>query len=174
MKPRTNPIILALDPGTRYIGVAVLAGRGLAYHGVRTLQAEQTPHGRLEEVRRLVARLIRHFRPEILAVEKPFFARDRNAALLNVLVDEIRAVGREHGVRVVALAPSTVRKRVCGSGQATKAEVARAVAARFPELKALLQTGGSFRERYYGNLFDAVAVGLAAIRDRDDRAAEGS
>jgi len=59
---------------------------------------------------------VNDFRPYVLAVEKTFFAKNRSAALLNVFGDEIRAVGRRKGLRVVAFVPSTIKKRICGNG----------------------------------------------------------
>ena len=80
----------------------------------------------------------------------------------NILVDEIRALARERGILVRALAPSTVKKRVCGDGRATKREVARAVVVRYPELKVYLGQDRKWKERYHGNMFDAVAIGMAS------------
>jgi crossover junction endodeoxyribonuclease RuvC len=161
-----RPTILAIDPGTRLIGVAVLAGRDLAYQGVKTLRQHGSPHDRLREVRGVLLRLLQDFRPEILAIESAFFAQDRNAALLNVFVDEIKALANDHGVRVRAFAPSTVKKRITGDGRATKSAVAQAIVARFPELRAYLGQDRKWKERYHGNMFDAVAVALVAYRDR--------
>lgn len=62
----------------------------------------------------------------MLAIEKAFFANNRNASLLNVLVDEIRAIGRRRKLTVIMYAPSTVKKFVCGNGHASKKEVAGA------------------------------------------------
>ena len=157
-------VILAIDPGTRLMGVAVLDGRRLVYHGVKTLHAVGSPKWRLEEARRVILRLIRNFRPHILAVETAFFAQDRNAAFLNVLIEEIQSLARERRIEVRSLAPSTVRKRLCGNGRATKREVADVVAAWHPELKVYLTKDQWWKERYYGNMFDAVAVGLACQR----------
>ncbi len=100
--------ILAIDPGTREMGLAVLEDGDLLYHGVLVLTGKGSPHAKLQEGRQVILRLIRDFRPHVLALEKAFFANNRNAALLNVLVDEINAMGRREGLRVVSLAPSTV------------------------------------------------------------------
>src|SRR5438093_9743249 len=90
--------VLAIDPGTRQIGIAVLDGRELVYHGVKTLRSHGSPQERLQEARRVVLRLIRDFRPQVLAVEHAFYSRSRNAALLNVLVEEIRTLARQKGI----------------------------------------------------------------------------
>lgn len=144
------------------MGLAVFDGGELVYHGVHTLDAAGSPHRRLTEARALVLRLFRDFRPGLLAIERAFFAQNRNTALLNVLVDEICAQARLHRVVVRAIAPSTVKKRVCGNGGASKAAVARAVVARHPQLRPFLGQDRKWKERYHGNMFDAVAIGMTA------------
>jgi len=144
------------------MGIAVLDGRQLIYHGVKTLGRHPSPYVWLGEGRRIVLRLLSDFRPSVLAVEKPFFAQDHNAALLNVLVDEMRSIAAVRGLEVRALAPSTIRKRVCGDGRADKRRVAQTVVAKYPDLKVYLGQSRRWQERYHGNMFDAVAVGLAA------------
>ena len=124
---KTKPTILAIDPGTRHLGLAVLDGDALVYHGVKTISTSLTPHDRLNAGRKVVLRLIRDFRPDVLAIEKAFFAKSRNTALLNVLVDEIQAVARKKGISVTAVAPSTVKRRVAGNGHATKRQVQRMI-----------------------------------------------
>lgn len=156
--------ILAIDPGTREMGVAVLDGDRLRYHAVQSFRGARSPHRRLREAREAVLGLVEDLSPDVLAVEAAFFAKSRNTALLNVLVDEIRHIAKERRLRLVSLAPSTVKKAVCGDGQANKAEVARAVAGRFPALKAYLAPDRKWKARYHANMFDAVAIGLTASR----------
>jgi Holliday junction resolvasome RuvABC endonuclease subunit len=137
MTPGRTPRILAIDPGTREMGVALDGGK-LVYHGVKVLPKRRTPHATLGRAGAVVIRLLADFRPDTLAVEKAFIGRNRNASLLNVLAVEIQAIGRRKGLRVIALAPGTVRKAVCGNGWAAKEDMAKTVAQRFPELKAYL------------------------------------
>ena len=108
---------------------------------------------------KLVLRLIKDYRPQILAVEKTFFANNRNSSLLNVLGDEIRAIGKRKKLKVISYAPNTIRKAICGNGRASKEDVARVLVARFPELKVYLTQDRKWKERYHQNMFDALALG---------------
>lgn len=157
-----NQTILAIDPGTRHLGIAVLDGDTLVHYGVRSIPGSLGPHARLQAGRRIVHRLLRDFRPGLLAIEKAFVSKSRNAALLNVLVDEIHASARARRISVRAFAPSTVKWRIARSGRATKRAVAAAVVLRYPELKPFLGQNRKWKERYHGNMFDAIAVGLVA------------
>jgi len=154
--------ILAIDPGTRHLGFAVFEGGELIHYGVKTIRRSRSPHEILAEGRGAVSRLTCYFRPTVLAVEKTFFARNRKTALLNVLADEIKIVGRKKGLRVVDFAANSVRKRICGNGAASKDEIARVLVSRYPELLPYLTSDRRWKERYHRNMFDAVALGLFA------------
>ncbi len=106
-----------------------------------------------------VTRIIRDFQPDVLVFEKTFFAQNRNSALLNVLGDEIRNIGRRKSLQVLSFAPSTIKKTICGNGRASKEEVARVVVSKFPELNVFLTQDRKWKERYHQNMFAAVALG---------------
>lgn len=154
--------ILAIDPGTRHMGVALLEGERLLYHGVKAIPRKKTPHETLREGRKTILRLINDFKPRVLVVEKTFFANNRNAALLNVFVDEIGAIGKRKGLKLISYAPNTVKKFICGNGRATKKEVARVIVSLYPELKVYLTQDRAWKEEYHQNMFDAVALGTMA------------
>ena len=154
--------ILAIDPGTRHMGIAVLDSGRLVYHGVESIPKIRSPHETLKVGRKTVLRFINDFRPDILAIEKTFFANNRNSALLNVFADEIQAVGKRKGLTVRAFAPSVVKKAVCGNGWAKKDEVAKAVVRNYPELKVYLGQDRKWKSRFHSNRFDAIAVGIMA------------
>ena len=154
--------ILAIDPGTRAMGVALLEEDKLVYHAVKTIKKGKTPHETLAEGRKTILRLIDDFQPDVLAVEKTFFANNRNAAILNVFADEIKAIGKKKGLEVYGFAPSTVKKFITGNGRASKLEVAKIVIAQYPELKVYLNQDRKWKENYHLNMFDAVALGIVA------------
>jgi Holliday junction resolvasome RuvABC endonuclease subunit len=162
MIKQKNQRILAIDPGTRQMGIAVLEDRELIYHGVETLTSHGTPHERLLEGRRILLRLLDDFKPGIVAVEAAFFSNNRNTALLNVLVDELRALATRRGLSVHGFAPSTIKRHMCGNGWAVKADVAKAVVVKYPKLRVYLTQDRKWKERYHGNMFDAVAVGIVS------------
>ena len=157
------------------MGVAVLEGPELIYYGVATLAGGPSPQVRLREARRVVLRMVRDFHPSVLAVEKAFFSKNRNAALLNVFVDEFRALGQRGKLQVLTFAPNTVKKAVTGNGRATKTQVAQVIVSKYPELKAYLIYERKWKQRFHCNRFDAVAVGLTARAPRKPKkASEGS
>jgi len=158
--PNNNSKILAIDPGTREMGVAFFDDKNLIHYGVKVIKARKSPHETLKEGRKIVLRLIKNFKPDILVVEKTFFANNRSASLLNVFVDEIKAIGKRKGLKVKSFASSTVKKAICGNGRASKREMARVIVSKYPELKVYLTQDRAWKEEYHQNMFDAVALGM--------------
>jgi crossover junction endodeoxyribonuclease RuvC len=158
MPRRTNPI-LALDPGLRDLGFAVLDGRRLIASGVRPLRL--TPRaGRLAEACRLVRGWINAYRPEVLVLE----ATHRHSLpwlnALDRLGRSVAGYAKRHRLAVAVYAPQTVRKAIVGNGWASKRELAGAIALRFPALRVYLGQDRRWKERYWSNLFDAVALAV--------------
>jgi crossover junction endodeoxyribonuclease RuvC len=159
---KTITRVLAIDPGIREMGIALIEDEKLVYHGVESIQNGKDTKCTLKEGRRLVLRLIEDYRPDILAVEKTYFANNKKAAVLNLFAIVIMAIGRRKGLEVVCYAPSTVKKFITGNGRASKLDVAKVVVAQYPELKVYLTQNRKWKQRYHLNMFDAVALGIMA------------
>jgi len=155
--------ILAIDPGTKHMGYAFLDKGKLVYYGVKVIEKKKSPHEILDKGRKVVLRLINDLKPNVLAIEKTFISNNRSSSLLNVFFDEIKAVGKRKGLRILCFAPSTVKKHIAKNGWAKKKEVARALCTKYPELKVYLTQDRGWKERYHQNMFDAVALAEMAL-----------
>lgn len=151
--------ILAIDPGTRNVGFALLDNSRLIHYGVKTILAAK-PQDKLKQGKGYVKRLMEDYQPDILAVEKTYFENNKNSELLNTFTSQIQLIGRNRGVKVLSIATNSVRKAICGNGAASKDEVAIAVVYRFPELQPFLISNRRWKEEYFRNMFDAVALAL--------------
>lgn len=85
-----------------------------------------------------------------------------------VIAQELHARSHELGLRVTEIYPAEVRERIAGNPHATKLDVARILAERFPELRSRLPTapphpvlGYRPRDKYWLHMFDALAVAVA-------------
>ena len=155
--------ILAIDPGTRELGVAVLSNAELLYYGVKTIRSRSSASEILNQVRQTISGLIADYKPQCLAIEKMFLIQ-KSAALLIVAADEIKRLAKAEGLSIYEYAPTVVRKIICQSGRATKKETAKKVAAQYPELHRYLERTSKWETLYYANMFDAVAVGLCCYQ----------
>lgn len=165
-----EPTILGIDPGTRFMGFAVVQGKSLLDYGVHTLRNGRRPYDLLGQARTHLLESIRGRQPSIVAIEEPLLLPSRRAALVSAIAQELRERARELGVRVVELSPRRVREMVVRNPHATKIDVAEAIVRQgFSELAALVPKrparaalGIAERDRYWLHAFDALAIALAA------------
>jgi crossover junction endodeoxyribonuclease RuvC len=156
--------ILAIDPGTREIGVAVLSDTELLYYGVKTIRRRGSATVILGQVQQIILRLIADYKPRYLAIEKMFLIH-KSASLLNVTAEEIKLVARDQWLAVYEYAPTVVRKLICQTGKATKKQAAKIIAGQYPELARYLEQRSKWETLYYANMFDAIAVGLCCQQE---------
>src|SRR5258708_7680671 len=131
--------ILGIDPGTRYMGVAVIRGPELLAYGVHTLRNGTRPHDVIGQARRILLGAIAKHQPDVVAIEEPLAVATKRAALMSVIVDELRGRAEELRLEVLDLSPRAVRQTVLANPYATKLDVAKAlVADPFRQLKPLV------------------------------------
>jgi len=155
-KPRT---ILALDPGLRDLGFAVLSGGRLVTGGVLGLRDLAKP-ARLPEVRRHVRNWLKLHRPRAVVMEKTYHHPVPWLDGLHRLTLSVRRLARRQRMGFAIYSPQRVRASVLGNGKASKAEVAVVVAHRFPQLRVYLTQDRKWKVRFWQNMFDAVALAL--------------
>ncbi len=161
---RTGNRILAIDPGTREIGVAVLEGADLLFYGVRTIQHRGTPQELLRDAVGLITRLIVRHRPDVLAIERTLVIQ-QNATFLLVVSKKIKAAAKRMGLLVYEYPPVAVRRFICGTEKPTKQETARRIAEIYPHLRRHLDLPAEWERLYYAHIFDAIAVGLMCAHE---------
>ncbi len=157
--PKNPTTILALDPGLRDLGFAVLDRKRLLTSGVRPLRLLPTSRRALE-ARNLIRGWITAYGPGTLVLESTYPHPVAEPNALDRLARSARRIGRREHVKRAAYAPQTVRKTIVGNGRATKHGTAVAVAQRFPALRVFLTADRRWKERHFRNMFDAVALAL--------------
>jgi len=161
--------ILGIDPGTHFMGVAVIRGRNVLHYAVRTLRNGRKPYDLIGQARGYVLAAIRDFRPDLVTIEEPLLIPRKRAALVSAIAQELHERARELGIRVVEIAPRKVRDIIVGNPRASKIDVALALAEHLKELRPLVPRrplraalGPSPHDRYWLHVFDAAAVALSA------------
>lgn len=155
--------LLALDPGTKEMGIALFHGTDLFSYRVKTFRNGRKPHALLTQARDTMVKLLEEGEPDVVVIEKPFFARTKRSALLTFLVQELRERIGEGRVTLHEYTPREVRAVLLGRPNATKRDIARFVAGRFPELARYAEPTSHWQEKYWSHVFDAAALGLAEL-----------
>ena len=125
---KSNKIILGLDPGFADTGWGVIDKDGASIKFVATGRIQTSKEeefvNRLEIIYKEVDKLIKKYRPDIIAVEKLFFAKNVKTAL---------DVGQARGVLLLSIiknkkeflefTPLQIKQAVCANGHANKRQV---------------------------------------------------
>jgi crossover junction endodeoxyribonuclease RuvC len=121
-------VVLGVDPGTVATGYGVVAAAGsrftcLAQGDVRA-PAKWAMAERLNAIHAAIADLIARHRPDALALEEAFIARNPQTALkLGQARGVILLAGAQAGVPVFGYAPAHVKLAVVGHGRAEKDQI---------------------------------------------------
>ena len=157
--PHRNRTILAFDPGLRDLGFAVLAGRRLVARDVIALRSFPKDQ-RLEEARNRIVALVLTHRPRAIVVEKTYRHPVPWLNELHRITLSAKRLATKRRIAFATYAPQAVRQDIAGNGKAKKPEVAIAVAHRFPSLHVYLTQDRRWKEKFWLNMFDAVALAL--------------
>ena len=122
-------IVLGIDPGTATTGYGVVRGDGaapptLVECGVIRTRPRDPLSARLREIHDGVSELIARHRPDALAVEDVFYARNvRTTVVLGHARGVILLAGAQAGISISEFPPAEIKKAVVGTGAATKEQV---------------------------------------------------
>jgi len=122
-------IVLGIDPGTAITGYGVVAGEP---HGaprliecgvIRTPPHEPLPT-RLLGIHQTITDIIARHHPDAVAIEDIFYAKNvRTTVVLGHARGVAMLAAEQAGIAVHEYPPATVKKSVCGTGNATKIQV---------------------------------------------------
>lgn len=120
--------VLGVDPGTYHMGVGVVDGGGgdlaLAHMDALNAPRSMPPAQRLQRLHAALTDCIQACKPDAVAIEEPFVARNARSA---IAVGQAQAIAMlaaaQCGVDVHTYAPSQVKQAVTDHGGSSKEQV---------------------------------------------------
>lgn len=154
-------LILGIDPGTATTGYGFLKVSPKKLEAVEfgLIETEKNgnPGNRLLKIHKEMTQLIRRFSPDVMAIEKLFFATNAKTAMR---VGEAKGISifsaAREKIEVFEYAPGTIKKVVGGNGRADKKMMQKAI-------RKILGNGVRSRahqKTHFDNAADALAVAL--------------
>lgn len=152
---------MGIDPGSIKTGYALLKVRGrkmsLVESGTLTFNAKTPFLNRLTEIKQKLAKLVKEFKPDELALESLIFVKDPRALMKlaqtrGVIISEVCEHCEDH---IFEYSPNLVKSTVTGHGHANKESVQKAV-----QMMTGVQDFSSHDES------DAIAVALCHALNR--------
>ena len=160
--PKELPRILAVNPGSRYIGFAAFRGSDLLDWGVR-VNSSKTPRGRVRVAGQIVKEAIERFQPDTLAIKR--LHSTRSSICLDRLTESIRKLSRLRKLKIHSYSITELKYALCSAAKGNKRRLAAEVAATYPILSHDLQKEMANRNPYYLRMFEAVALGIVCYRE---------
>lgn len=168
MKERDSPArVLAIDPTSRGFGFVILEGPRLVVDwGVKTGRATS-----IEREQQLLARiddLIRHYRPQIIVLEKVGDSGSRRGGRVRLLIGAIGNMAAWQGIAVRRISISRVRRVFSTFGAQSKHDIACVVVMHLPEIAVRVPRRRKpwMGEDYRMAVFDAAALALTYFYGR--------
>lgn len=150
--------VLGVDPGLTATGYGVVedvagALQPLARGTIRTGSKASLPD-RLAKIYHALRQVVEEYRPDAVAVEEVYLARNAPSAMLTAQVLGVVKLAA-HGCELRSYAPREIKKWICGNGSAPKDQMIRM-------MEHLLAT----RDLGTDHAADALAVAVCALFDR--------
>jgi len=147
--------IIGINPGTRYLGIAVLYGQELMDWRIKVLAGKWKE----EKIRRaigIVSDLIERYEPDILAIKELHPAR-RTARILR-LANEIRDFARRKRLKVYQYSIKDIEKRFVKGERLNKWNFVEGMVKTYPAIRHEVDRERSRRNPYYIRVFEAIGL----------------
>lgn len=161
--PTKRNKLLSIDPGTKYLGYAAFDGARLVDYGIKTIRQGGLATI-LDHFEEIINRMLFEKRPVVVVYEKNQFSQATSNYRLMRVIQKIESLAKTHRTTCIGLNARTIRRVVTGNGNARKLDAAKSVMSRFPETRFYLRGRTGSQERYFGNMFDAIACGVAYLQ----------
>ncbi|MBK7143568.1 MAG: hypothetical protein IPH75_16015 [bacterium] len=161
--------LIAIDPGLREIGVSHFVDRELVDYGVKSLRRPGNYTCASTASALTIHRLLEEKKPDALVLEKNVFSQIQQNLLLVIAIKCIHRVAKDWSIPVHEIAPNTIKKVVTGEWLGNKTASRERLMFTLSGTVRLPESNRRWRFRYFMNMFDAVACGLAYIKLHDEK-----
>ena len=156
--------IIGINPGTRYLGIAVLDGSELLDWKIKTLEGRWSEE-KIKKAIGVVSELIERYELDVLAIKKLHPSR-RTENLLR-LTNKIKEFARRKKIRVCQFALKEIEKLFIEDKKLNRQNLMEAIAKQYPMLYHELKKEQNQKNPYYFRMFDAIALASACSHSQD-------
>lgn len=161
-----QPRILAINPGSRYLGFAVFYGPDLREWKIHVMR-QGSFREKVRDLRLLISDIATRYGVNTLATKK--LESFRSSKELRNLTTEINAAGKSVGLKVSEFSFGEVKRFFFPRMRANKRELMEDVASRYPFLFHELERAQKGKHPYFVRMFEAIAVGVVCCSELETR-----
>lgn len=164
---RNNPqAVLAINPGTRYLGMAVFQGNQLKDWRVKILKGRWSKD-KLKKALTIISTWIERYQPDLLVIKR--LHPSRSSRGLTSLQTQIQRVCLRKRLNLTQYSIKYLETLFCPEERKNKSSLAEAMAADYPELYFELNIEKLRKNSYHMRMFEAVALGAAGVNEIDNQ-----
>ncbi len=153
--------ILGIDPGTRYLGLAVLHGSELMDWRVKTFSGKWRKEN-AGKIIKIMDDYIELYEINTISLKKCH--PSRTSKNLNLLVLRIKALARRKKIKVYQYSIKEIEKLFVENRKQNKRNLIEAMVYQYPILHNDLDKEKILKNSYYFRMFEAVALAATAIQ----------
>lgn len=161
-------LILGIDPGTATTGFGLIESNGQAesfklldFGWIKT-DKEELRENRLLTIHEEMATLLKKHKPDVLVIEKLFFATNVKTAIAVAEASGIiRLAAARQKIPIFDYTPMQVKLEISGSGRADKMLMKKTVR------KLLSFRSPNHKKTYFDDVCDALAVAICHVKKQN-------
>ena len=157
--------VLGIDPGTATTGFGIIdTAKDMRINvidwGLIETAKDGTPESRLVKIHEELIEKLIFFKPDILAIERVFFATNAKTAIsVGQAIGVMMLSAAKMNVPLKEYAPGTIKKMVSGTGRADKKMMQQAVR----KILGAKVKSEAHKKTHFDNAADALAIALCHL-----------
>jgi Holliday junction resolvasome RuvABC endonuclease subunit len=156
--------ILAVNPGTRHLAVAVFRGPELREWCIKVFKGKWS-RAKLRAILSTVCDLIARYEVDGLAIKR--LSPSRSSANLALLVSKLKTEAGKRRLPLSEYSIKQIENAFCPGEKGSRREMTEALVLEYPILWNEFEKERHHKNPYYGRLFEAVALGSLCQEEPD-------
>jgi hypothetical protein len=149
--------ILGINPGTRYLGLAIFDGSVLLEWRVKTFKGKWTKE-KSDRILDIIREQIELYDISAIAIKK--LHPSRSSKNLKLLVSRIKVLGKKKRLKVQSHSIKELEKFLLTDKKPNKRNLAERIVMEYPALVHELDKEKSHKNAYHLRMIEAVALGI--------------
>ena len=161
---RRSQKIIGINPGTRYLGIAVLDGSELLDWRIKVLEGKWSEK-KIKKAIEILSDIFDQYEPNVLVIKK--LHPSRRSKSLARLVVTIKALARRKEMKVYQYSIKKVEDFFVEEGKLNKRNLAEAVISKYPVLSYELNKEKRNKNSYYIRAIEATALAASYLQEHE-------
>lgn len=156
--------ILGINPGTRYLGLAIFDGSNLLDWRVKTIKGKWMKE-KADRILDIIREQIKLYDISAIAIKK--LHPSRSSKNLKLLVSKMLVLGKKKRIKVRSHSIKELEKTFLGDEKSNKRNLAERIVMEYPVLVHELNKEKSHKNAYHLRVIEAVALAAACSQSQD-------